>query len=141
MHLIFLVRCDRYSLEMYNISRIKIKGSWCIYCCERIRDKSYMPTTWTKCGGGILINLLEGKLKEMETLGNGFVGFFLLFYWVLYYVPQQNHMSNGLLFQFSIILTRLATWIGWSSCWIFSFKVGTNTKTRIMLALMVACCS
>ena len=35
-----------------------------------------MPTTWTKCGGGILINLLEGKLKEMETLGNGFVGFF-----------------------------------------------------------------
>ena len=29
--------------------------------------------------GSILINLLEGKLKEMETLGNGFVGCFLLF--------------------------------------------------------------
>lgn len=24
--------------------------------------------------GSMLINLLEGKLKEMETLGNGFVG-------------------------------------------------------------------
>ena len=39
--------------------------------------------------GGILINLLKGKLKEMKTLGNGFVGcFFAIF--IRYFIMSHN---------------------------------------------------